>query len=74
MRLPDGRNVETTFDTEDGHVPLGYEQDGRTVRINEAEAETVRTLYGLYRKRRNHAGMVPGRPETDQVRGARMNK
>ncbi len=30
-----------------GHVPLGYEQDGRTLRINEAEAETVRTLYAL---------------------------
>ena len=33
-----------------GRVPLGYEKDGRTLRINEAEAETVRTLYALYRK------------------------
>ena len=32
------------------HVPIGYEQDGRTLRINEAEAETVRTLYTLYPK------------------------
>ena len=27
-----------------GRVPLGYEKDERTLRINEAEAETVRTL------------------------------
>ena len=33
-----------------GRVTLGYEKDGRTLRINEAEAETVRTLYALYRK------------------------
>jgi hypothetical protein len=31
-----------------GLVPLGYEPDGRTLRINEAEAETVRTVYRLY--------------------------
>ena len=36
-----------------GRVPLGYEKDGRTLRINEAEAETVRTLYALYRKHGN---------------------
>ena len=36
-----------------GRVPLGYEKDGRTLRINEAEAETVRTLYALYLKARN---------------------
>ena len=33
-----------------GRVPLGYEKDERTLRINEAEAKTVRTLYALYRK------------------------
>ena len=33
-----------------GRVPLGYEKDERTLRINEAEAETVQTLYALYRK------------------------
>ncbi len=31
-----------------GHVPLGFEPDGRTLRIVEAEAETVRTLFRLY--------------------------
>jgi len=31
-----------------GHVPLGYEPDGRTLVINEAEAETVRTIFRLY--------------------------
>ena len=30
-----------------GSVPLGYEPDGRTLSINEAEAKTVRTLYAL---------------------------
>ncbi|MCB2121559.1 MAG: hypothetical protein KDD81_02305, partial [Rhodobacteraceae bacterium] len=29
-------------------VPLGYEADGRTLRINAEEARTVRTLYALY--------------------------
>ena len=31
-----------------GPVPLGYEPNGRTLRIVEAEAETVRTLFRLY--------------------------
>jgi DNA invertase Pin-like site-specific DNA recombinase len=31
-----------------GYVPLGYEPDGRTLEINEAEAETVRTVFRLY--------------------------
>jgi site-specific DNA recombinase len=31
-----------------GNVPLGYNPDGRTLTINEAEAETVRKLYDLY--------------------------
>ena len=33
-----------------GHVPLGYRADGRTLKIDEAEAPTIRTLYDLYRK------------------------
>ena len=33
-----------------GNVPLGYEPDGRTLRINTEEAETVRRLYDLYDK------------------------
>ena len=33
-----------------GNVPLGYDPDGRTLKINEREAETVRTLYNLYRE------------------------
>lgn len=33
-----------------GNVPLGYDADGRTLKINEAEARTVRTLYDLYEK------------------------
>ncbi|MEO1312991.1 MAG: recombinase family protein [Pseudomonadota bacterium] len=31
-----------------GNVPLGYEPDGRTLRINSEEAETVRQVYQLY--------------------------
>jgi site-specific DNA recombinase len=31
-----------------GHVPLGYEADGRTLRINSQEAETVRKVFDLY--------------------------
>ena len=32
-----------------GNVPLGYEADGRTLKIHQPEAATVRTLYDLYR-------------------------
>lgn len=35
-----------------GNVPLGYDPDGRTLQINEAEAETVRTIYQLYENQR----------------------
>ncbi len=31
-----------------GQVPMGYDPDGRTLKINEPEAETIRTLYALY--------------------------
>jgi hypothetical protein len=31
-----------------GNVPLGYRPDGRTLTIDEDEAQTVRTLYELY--------------------------
>ena len=31
-----------------GFVPLGYEPNGRTLTINEAEAKTVRTVFRLY--------------------------
>ena len=36
-----------------GRVPLGYEKDERTLRINEAEAETVRTLLCAVPEARN---------------------
>jgi hypothetical protein len=35
-----------------GLVPLGYDADGRTLKINEAEAATVRRLYDLYQEHR----------------------
>jgi site-specific DNA recombinase len=31
-----------------GSVPLGYDADGRTLKINEDEAGSIRTLYDLY--------------------------
>jgi len=31
-----------------GGLPLGYDADGRTLKINEAEAETVRVIYRRY--------------------------
>ncbi|MEM9429595.1 MAG: recombinase family protein [Pseudomonadota bacterium] len=31
-----------------GNVPLGYDPDGRILKINATEAETVRTLFDLY--------------------------
>ena len=33
-----------------GNVPLGYQPDGRTLMMDEAEAETIRMLYDLYLK------------------------
>ncbi len=33
-----------------GYVPLGYDADGRTLKINPDEAKTIRTLYDLYLK------------------------
>jgi site-specific DNA recombinase len=33
-----------------GSVPLGYDADGRTLRVNATEAKTIRTLYDLYEK------------------------
>ena len=48
-----------------GRVPLGYEKDERTLRINEAEAETVRTLYALYRK---HGTLRQVKADADRLR------
>ncbi len=36
-----------------GNVPLGYEPDGRTLKIREEEARTVRAIFGLYLERRS---------------------
>jgi site-specific DNA recombinase len=33
-----------------GNVPLGYEPDGRTLKIKEPDAQIIRTLYDLYRR------------------------
>lgn len=36
-----------------GNVPLGYEPDGRTLKITEKDARTIRTIYALYGQHRN---------------------
>lgn len=36
-----------------GNVPLGYDADGRTLKINQQEAETIKDIYGLYEKHEN---------------------
>ena len=36
-----------------GYIPLGYEPNGRSLTINTAEAETVRTIFRLYLKHGN---------------------
>ncbi len=36
-----------------GNVPLGYEPDGRTLKICEADAKTIRLIYDLYDKHLN---------------------
>ena len=48
-----------------GRVPLGYEKDERTLCINEAEAETVRTLYAMYRK---HGTLRQVKADADRLR------
>lgn len=35
-----------------GYVPLGYEAAGRTLTINQSEAETIRSLFALYEEHR----------------------
>ena len=47
-----------------GLVPLGYEPTGRTLSINEAEAETVRTLFRLYLK---HGTVRQAKDEADRL-------
>ena len=33
-----------------GNVPLGYEPDGRTLKVKEPDAQVIRTIYDLYQK------------------------
>jgi site-specific DNA recombinase len=33
-----------------GNVPLGYEPDGRSLKIKEPDAQVIRTIYDLYKK------------------------
>ncbi|MEQ9811292.1 MAG: recombinase family protein, partial [Azospirillaceae bacterium] len=48
-----------------GTVPLGYEPEGRTLAINAAEAETVRTIFRLYLE---HGTVRRVKEESDRLR------
>lgn len=56
-----------------GSVPLGYQADGRTLKIDEAEAETIRTLYDLYLEHRTLRD-VKERAETLDLRSRRREQ
>lgn len=56
-----------------GNVPLGYQADGRTLKIDEDEAATVRTLYDLYREHRA-IRLVKERAEELQLRTRRSER
>ena len=36
-----------------GNVPLGYEPDGRTLKIKQTDAQIIRTIYHIYKKHEN---------------------
>lgn len=36
-----------------GNVPLGYEPNGRTLKVNETDAKIIRTIYDLYSRHQN---------------------
>ena len=42
-----------------GNVPIGYEADGRTLLINEVEAQTIRRIYNLYEHMNSTRRFVP---------------
>ena len=48
-----------------GGVPIGYRAEGRSLTIDPAEAETVRTLYELYR---HHGTIRAVKQEADRLR------
>ena len=52
-----------------GRVPLGYRADGRTLKIDETEARTIRTLYDLYQK----LGSISGRERPCRRSGSQVS-
>lgn len=53
-----------------GQVPMGYDPDGRTLKIKECEAETIRTLYKLYEEH----GTIRGVKEKADALGLRTRR
>ncbi|MGR3660889.1 MAG: recombinase family protein [Paracoccaceae bacterium] len=47
-----------------GNVPLGYEPDGRTLKILEPDAQIIRAIYDLYKK---HNNIRATKEEIDQL-------
>jgi hypothetical protein len=48
-----------------GSVPLGYQPDGRTLKIDETEAIVIRTLYNLYLE---HRGIRVVKEQAEELR------
>ncbi len=46
-----------------GNVPIGYEPDGRTLKISEPDAQIIRTIYDLYHR---HGTVRMTKQEADQ--------
>ncbi|MDX1742638.1 MAG: recombinase family protein, partial [Ruegeria sp.] len=53
-----------------GQVPMGYDPDGRTLKIKDCEAETIRTLYALYEQH----GTIRGVKEKADALGLRTRR
>lgn len=47
-----------------GNVPLGYEPDGRTLKINEDDARTIRALFAIYLE---HASLIETTREAERA-------
>lgn len=47
-----------------GNVPMGFDADGRTLKINECEAKKVRNIFNLYLK---HQSLIQVKQEADHL-------
>lgn len=47
-----------------GYVPLGYDADGRTLKVNPDEVGTIQTLFDLFLEHRNNRKV---KEQADQI-------